>query len=215
MSHARGKKRVTSFLKKTYEIVSDESNAGTVDWTADGQGFIIKRVSEFTEEILPRYFKHSNLASFVRQLNMYNFHKGKEDGYENVFRHQYFVRNQSQLLSKIRRKSSELPTEVFLETDCHRLLTKVKELQSQHRTLERTVQVLRDENKDMLEYNRDLLAEVNTYKEREEKLESLLCTFSAQLQAFTELQEPQPLAEFLPDRLSESEDLDQILQTKT
>ena len=38
---------------------------------------MVKDMNEFTKSILPRMFKHSNFASFVRQLNKYDFHKVK------------------------------------------------------------------------------------------------------------------------------------------
>ena len=46
-----------------------------IAWGEDGNSFIIKNQSEFTKTMLPYYYKHSNMASFVRQLNMYGFHK--------------------------------------------------------------------------------------------------------------------------------------------
>jgi heat shock transcription factor 1 len=213
MSRAKGRRKVTSFLQKTYEIVNDEANAASVSWTSDSLGFVIKRVAEFTEEVLPRYFKHSNFASFVRQLNMYDFHKSKEEGSDNVFRHQFFIKDKRNLLIRIKRKSSDFPAETLSKTDCQRLLAKVQELQTQHQLLEQTVQVLRGENKEMLACNRDLLVEVNTYKTREEKLEALLYTFSTQLQTFTELPEPAMVEDF-PERLPD-EELDRLLQHRS
>lgn len=54
--------------------------------------------------MLPKYFKGRTLGSFVRQLNMYNFHKVKGQKHRHVFRHPFFKRGDEDSLRNIRRK---------------------------------------------------------------------------------------------------------------
>ena len=39
----------------------------------NGSSFIVQDQTRFAKEILPNYFKHNNMASFIRQLNMCKF----------------------------------------------------------------------------------------------------------------------------------------------
>ena len=48
----------------------DPSIAG---WNALGDAAVIRDVDRFSNELLPKYFRHSNYRSFARQLNFYQF----------------------------------------------------------------------------------------------------------------------------------------------
>ena len=56
-------------------MLEDDTYPDTVCWSQKGDCFVIKELDLFTKTVLPRMFKHSNFASFVRQLNKYDFHK--------------------------------------------------------------------------------------------------------------------------------------------
>lgn len=56
-------------------MLEDPAFNHVVSWGPHGDCFVVKDMNEFTKTILPRMFKHSNFASFVRQLNKYDFHK--------------------------------------------------------------------------------------------------------------------------------------------
>ena len=95
----------TPFVQKVYELVQDASTDDTVGWEASGRSFVIRRVGDFTEVVLPSYFKHSNMSSFVRQLNQYGFHKVSHERWE--FEHEYFRRDRPELLDSIKRNRSD------------------------------------------------------------------------------------------------------------
>ena len=60
-------------------MLEDNKDEHLVSWSPVGDSFTVKDMNEFTKVILPRMFKHSNFASFVRQLNKYDFHKIKNE----------------------------------------------------------------------------------------------------------------------------------------
>ncbi|KAH7571501.1 hypothetical protein JRO89_XS04G0063300 [Xanthoceras sorbifolium] len=59
------------FLSKIYDLVEDPSTNDVVSWSAANNSFVVWKVAEFSRDLLPKYFKHSNFSSFVRQLNTY------------------------------------------------------------------------------------------------------------------------------------------------
>lgn len=59
------------FLIKTYNIVDDPKTNSIISWSSSGTSFIIWDHLKFSAEILPLYFKHNILSSFVSQLNNY------------------------------------------------------------------------------------------------------------------------------------------------
>ncbi|KAF6004161.1 kinase-regulated stress-responsive transcription factor skn7 [Cyanidiococcus yangmingshanensis] len=99
------KPQTTVFIQKVYDLVQDSETSDTVNWEESGDSFVIWRVGDFTEKVLPAYFKHSNMSSFVRQLNQYGFHKISHERWE--FQHDFFKRDRPDLLSQIKRNRPE------------------------------------------------------------------------------------------------------------
>lgn len=111
---AVAKKQPTpAFLEKLFDILEDNrSYSHLIAWQPDGNSFIIKKVNEFSETVLPRYFKHSNIQSYIRQLNMYGFSKTRHDSNHHEFTHKLFQRGRRDLLPMIRRKTQQNPPKI-------------------------------------------------------------------------------------------------------
>lgn len=59
------------FLTKTFDMVEDPSTDAVVSWSRARNSFVVWDSHRLSTTLLPRYFKHSNFSSFVRQLNTY------------------------------------------------------------------------------------------------------------------------------------------------
>lgn len=109
-----GSKQQPSFVSKLYSMLEDDTIEEMIAWGASGTTFSVANPAEFAKVVLPNWFKHSNWQSFVRQLNMYGFHKvnhtyqgtPEEEIQVWEFKHPNFRRGEVHLLSEIKRKSS-------------------------------------------------------------------------------------------------------------
>lgn len=65
-----------------HSFVNDPKTDALIRWSPTGNSFLVLDEDEFSKTLIPDLFKHNNYASFVRQLNMYGFHKvvGLADG---------------------------------------------------------------------------------------------------------------------------------------
>ncbi|EJU03868.1 hypothetical protein DACRYDRAFT_21288 [Dacryopinax primogenitus] len=107
---------MNNFVTKLYHMILDPKAAPFISWTDMGASFVVSSVTEFSKTVLGSHFKHNNFSSFVRQLNMYGFHKinrtprasrstGTDQTWE--FSHPKFLRGRPDLLDEIKRKALE------------------------------------------------------------------------------------------------------------
>ncbi|KAF5708084.1 heat shock factor [Fusarium mundagurra] len=71
----KAKREAQAKRKRIPPFLEERKNEDLIRWSEKGDSFIVLDEDEFAKTLIPELFKHNNYASFVRQLNMYGFHK--------------------------------------------------------------------------------------------------------------------------------------------
>uniref|UniRef100_A0A8C1IAA5 Heat shock transcription factor 1 n=1 Tax=Cyprinus carpio TaxID=7962 RepID=A0A8C1IAA5_CYPCA len=151
---------VPAFLTKLWTLVEDPDTDPLICWSPNGNSFHVIDQGRFSKEVLPKYFKHNNMASFVRQLNMYGFRKVvhieqgglvKPEKDDTEFQHPYFIRGQENLLENIKRKVttvSNIKQEDFkLSTEeMSKMITDVQFMKGKQESMDSKISTLKHEN---------------------------------------------------------------------
>ncbi|XP_036333175.1 heat shock factor protein isoform X8 [Rhagoletis pomonella] len=150
-------------MANTRSKIEDKTNQREIEKilyadAQDGRSFIIQNQAQFARELLPLNYKHNNMASFIRQLNMYGFHKItsidngglKFDRDEMEFSHPCFKRNCPFLLEHIKRKianTKSLDDKSGLKPEAvTKVLQDVKAMRGRQDSLDSRFSVMKQEN---------------------------------------------------------------------
>jgi len=133
----------------------------------------VRKLHEFAETVLPEYFKHSNYASFVRQLNMYGFNRADLEA--QAFQHPLFLRGKRENLALMKRKVT-LPKEdihQIAEKRKHELdtvMAEVKVLREKQAKFDKDVVELKAKNVHLDQENHVLWMRMNQAKDRQKAI---------------------------------------------
>jgi hypothetical protein len=91
-----------NFPVKMHAILSNPKLQHILAWDAHGRSFRIILPRQFEEYVLPRYFEHSKMCSFLRQVNGWGFRRLLGEN-SRVYYEEHFLRGMPWLCKKMKR----------------------------------------------------------------------------------------------------------------
>uniref|UniRef100_A0A915Q1Y9 HSF-type DNA-binding domain-containing protein n=1 Tax=Setaria digitata TaxID=48799 RepID=A0A915Q1Y9_9BILA len=161
----RDEEKVPMFLVKMWNILEDPEFQNIICWDKSGYSFHVLDPHLFCRVVLPQFFKHNNLNSLIRQLNMYGFRKmtpieksslarSESDQDHLEFSHPNFIQHHPELLVNIKRKTpgnrnNENTSVAMAPKEISVLVDEIRQLREKQRTMENKMAHLVKENEAM------------------------------------------------------------------
>lgn len=94
----------SNFPAKLHHILSRQDLSDVITWLPHGRSWRLVDRQAFMNQIMPKYFSHSNYASFARQVNGWGFKRMSRKGTDyGSYYHQLFLRGMPHIAKRMRR----------------------------------------------------------------------------------------------------------------
>jgi hypothetical protein len=169
-------------------MVADEGTDQYICWSPSGTSFLVPNQDEFSKEVLPRFFKHNNFTSFIRQLNMYGFHKIPSVQQGSLlsgqqpeileFANEYFIRDRPELLvNVVRRKNVQQDEQQKVESqDFTSISIELSQIKRQQLSISTEIAKMQRENQAIWQQSLQLQQQYDKQKDTIQKILSFLAS---------------------------------------
>ena len=94
----------SNFPAKLHHILSRQDLAHIITWLPHGRSWRLVDRQAFMNQVMPKYFSHSNYASFARQVNGWGFKRMSRKGTDyGSYYHELFLRGMPHVAKRMRR----------------------------------------------------------------------------------------------------------------